>query len=207
MSSGSDVFPASDGNLMLHLQNLRNKLPGYGKALAWSAPTIKASQERCDRVIAALHATEQKRADYQAQVEATKAVKQVDLKALRGDIRLLKASSGYTEAMGRDLGVAALAAPQGVASFFKASAKAELRGSTVRIRWTKGRLDGVNVYLRRAGDSDWRLLGRDTHSPYDDSTPLLKPGVPEGREYRVIGVVKDLEVGTPSDIISVLVSG
>ena len=203
---GSDFFPSTDGDLVLHLQNYRDKLPSYGKSLAWAPASIKASQERCTRVIEALHATEQRRAEYQAQVETTREVKKTDLAALRADIRLIKASGGYSDAMGRELGLIATAAPQGRADGGKASAKAELRGGTVRIRWTKGRLDGVNVYMRRQGDSEWALLGRDTHSPYDDSSPLGKAGVPEQREYRVVGVKKDLEVGAPSDIVSVVVS-
>jgi hypothetical protein len=207
MSSGSDFFPATDGNLALHLKNYRDKLPGNGKALYWSDAGIKASQDRCDRIIAALAANEKSRADYKAQVGITNATKKADLSGLRADIRLLKASVGYTEAIGRDLGIVTLTPPQTITSTDKASATAEAHGDTVRIRWKKGNLDGVNVYMRRQGETDWRRLDRDSHSPYDDRSPLAKPGVPEVREYRVIGVIKDQEVGAPSDILSLLFNG
>ena len=49
--------------------------------------------------------------------------------------------------------------------------------------------------------------GRDTNSPYDDHRELSKPGTPEVREYRLIGVLKDQESGTPSDATSVTFSG
>jgi len=52
----------------------------------------------------------------------------------------------------------------------------------------------------------WRLLDRDNHPPYVDSTPLAQPGVPEVREYRLMGVWSDQEVGQPSDVASITVA-
>jgi hypothetical protein len=56
----------------------------------------------------------------------------------------------------------------------------------------------VNVYMRVQGTSVWILLGRDTRSPYIDITPLAHPGTPEVREYRVRGVIDDVEIGNYS---------
>ena len=208
MASVSDFFPSTDGDLAIYLQNYRDKLATDGKTLKWDDAAIKASQARCDQVIAALAANEKKYADYKAQVGATNEIKKVDLKGLRGDIRLLKASPGFTETIGRNLGIVKLAPSPSVTSTDKAVATAEARtGGGARIRWKKGGLAGVNVYMRRQGETEWRLLGRDNHSPYDDTSPPAKPGVPEVREYRVVGVIKDLEVGAPSDIATVLIPG
>jgi len=207
MASGTNFFPTSDGDLAIHLQNYRDKLPVDGKSLDWDSAAIKASQARCDRIIAALAANQKKYADYKAQVSATNSIKAADLKGLRADIRLLKASPGFTDTIGHNLGILSPSSPPGVASSAKACATATARPGAVRIRWKKGSFQGVNVYTRLQGASDWRLLGRDTHSPYEDATPLAKPGVPEVREYRVVGVVKDNEVGAPSDIVSVLFTG
>ena len=113
-------------------------------------------------MIAALAANEKKYADYKAQVGATNEIKKVDLKGLRGDIRLLKASPGFTETIGRNLGIVKLAPSPSVTSTDKAVATAEARtGGGARIRWKKGGLAGVNVYMRRQGETEWRLLGRD----------------------------------------------
>jgi hypothetical protein len=68
----------------------------------------------------------------------------------------------------------------------------------------------VNVYVRRpgavAGAEGWRLLGRDNRPPFDDPTPPAEPGAPEAREYRILAVYNDQEVGQPSDIASVVVT-
>jgi hypothetical protein len=53
----------------------------------------------------------------------------------------------------------------------------------------------VNVYSRRQGTSPWTFLARDTRSPYVDTTPLAQAGTPEVREYRVRGVIDDVEIG------------
>jgi hypothetical protein len=74
-------------------------------------------------------------------------------------------------------------------------------------RFKKLGFDSVNVYARASGESEWHFLARDTNSPYDDHRELAKPGTPEVREYRLIGVLKDQESGTPSDSTSVTFSG
>ena len=206
-AGGSKIFPVRDGNLVIHLQNFHDKLATEGKTLKWDDAAIQAAQARCDRVIAALTQNTMKLADYKAQVAATKLVKKTELGALRADIRLIKANPAFNQGMGRNLGITSTGRAPGIVGGDKATATGEVRRGTVRIRWKKGTLDGVNVYMRRQGDGEWRLLGRDNVSPYDDTAPLAKPGVPEVREYRVHGVVKDLEVGAASDIISVLFSG
>ena len=47
----------------------------------------------------------------------------------------------------------------------------------------------------------------DTHSSYDDHTPLAVPGVAEVREYQAFGVLHDQQIGQASDIVSVTFGG
>lgn len=58
--------------------------------------------------------------------------------------------------------------------------------------------------MRPGIDADFVFLARDTHSPYLDSRPLLVPGKPEVRYYKLCYVVDDEEVGRFSDIIRVI---
>lgn len=51
------------------------------------------------------------------------------------------------------------------------------------------------------------FLARDTHSPYDDYRPLVKDGTPEIREYKLVGVFDDVEIGVASDIASITFVG
>lgn len=71
-------------------------------------------------------------------------------------------------------------------------------GSTQFVGKARGNIDGVNVYSRRQGTSEWKFLGRDTQSPYVDTTPLATAGTPEVREYRVRSVIDDAEIGDHS---------
>jgi hypothetical protein len=61
----------------------------------------------------------------------------------------------------------------------------------------------VNIYSQRDGDTDFKLLSRDTHSPYMDNRPLLVAGKPELRQYKAIFIVDDQEVSQFSDDITV----
>ncbi|MBI5393687.1 MAG: hypothetical protein HZA91_00140 [Verrucomicrobia bacterium] len=72
----------------------------------------------------------------------------------------------------------------------------------VKIDFVKGDSEGVNIYSKRDGDSDFIFLARDTYTPYLDRRPLLAPGNPELREYQLIYVQDDEEIGKPSNIIT-----
>jgi hypothetical protein len=64
----------------------------------------------------------------------------------------------------------------------------------------------VNVYMRRQGVAPWTFLGRDNRSPYIDTTPLAEAGTPDVREYRVRGVIDDVEIGDYSPTRQIKVS-
>ena len=120
-------------------------------------------------------------------------------------MRLLKAQPTYSESIGQDLGVVGTAAML-AAQEAKPTLRAELAPGLVRLKFSKEGWSGVNVY-RQQPDGSWRFLGTDTRSPYEDRTPLAQPGQPELRQYRVTYLHKDLEVGTPSDTVSVTFAG
>lgn len=78
----------------------------------------------------------------------------------------------------------------------------------VTVNFAKGHsaIQGVNVYMRRQGETVWRKLAFDSQSPYVDTTPLAVAGTPEVREYRVRGVIADDEIGQFSDGATATVS-
>lgn len=81
----------------------------------------------------------------------------------------------------------------------KPSLTVKVQPGAVRVRVRRDGADCVNLYLRRAGQSNWTLICRMNRGVCDDTTPLLNPGTPEIREYRVVAVIGDSEVGIPSD--------
>ncbi|MFO0574668.1 MAG: hypothetical protein U1A78_11780 [Polyangia bacterium] len=200
-----DYIPDSDAQLATWLKNYGSKLPNHKAALGIPDATIKAGQGSAAAITAAIEKNEQKRTEYQAQVAATNATKTGELASIRALNRLIKAQPGYTESIGRDLGIVA-----GLNSLAAETAKPTLRADAqpglVRLRFSKEGFAGVNLYRERT-DGGWEFLGRDTQSPFEDRAPLAAAGQPEVRRYRAVYLHKDSEVGEPSDVVQVTFSG
>ena len=90
---------------------------------------------------------------------------------------------------------------------FKPEISLSLSGGRIKLDFTKGECEMVAIYSRLEATADWTRLGTDMHNPYYDTRPLATPGVPETREYRVIGIIDDQETGQPSDIARILFGG
>lgn len=205
--STRDFIPTRSGDRSIWLQSLGGKIDTVAKNLAMAPPFAKDMQGRCQTLISAYQANDAKRLEYQAQVSSTTALEEALLPEIRAALRLLKAQPGYTDDIGRSLGIVAAPGSSALPATVRPTASAEARRGLVRIRFRKSGLDGVNVYGRRAGETAWRLLGRDNQSPFEDRAPLDKPGVPEVREYQLIGVQRDQEVGLASDTLTVTYAG
>ncbi len=116
----------------------------------------------------------------------------------------IKKSPGYTDAIGRDLGIIAPAAAaldddDASKPTFRAT---PLPHSEIRLDWVKGRHSGVVIQGKRAGDTDWVDLGKDNYSPYVDGRSALTVSTTETRQYRMRYLDKDDEVGEWSDVVS-----
>ncbi|MBL9117357.1 MAG: hypothetical protein JNJ83_20280 [Verrucomicrobiaceae bacterium] len=97
----------------------------------------------------------------------------------------IKSKPGYTEAMGIDLGIVG---PEDTVEITVPEFSMKLEQGTgcqcVRLSFKKHGWYAVAIYSRR-GNGEWVLLGIDSESPYLDERPLLVPGQPEVREYRM----------------------
>ena len=125
---------------------------------------------------------------------------------LRQQITRWKTEPGYTEAIGKALQII------GSPDFLSLDAlmpqlSAVVKSDHVQLRFKKAGADAVNLYKRKAGETEWLYLARDTNSPYDDWSELAKPNVPEVWEYRAICVLGDEEVGQFSNVVTVTFSG
>ena len=73
----------------------------------------------------------------------------------------------------------------------------------MELDFTLATSDGVNIYSKRDGDTEFKFLARDTTSPYIDNRPMLVAGKPELREYKAVFVRRDKEVSPFSDEITI----
>ncbi|MBK7873418.1 MAG: hypothetical protein IPJ74_23515 [Saprospiraceae bacterium] len=142
--------------------------------------------------------------------EATKAVtyknevRAAFLNKLRKIIARIKAHRNYSDSLGQELGIIGSKSSFDSVTF-KPKPKVAVSGGMVRIKFQKKGIDGVNVYRRRKGEAEWQFRARDNNSPYEERIQLENPAQPEHWEYRLIGVIKDVEIGQPSDVVEVIV--
>ena len=84
----------------------------------------------------------------------------------------------------------------------------EVQRGQIKISGQKPGFDAVNIYSRKKGEVEWKLICiRLLKFPYLDERPLTVPGTPEVREYMAVGVVDNEEAGQPSEIKEVVFAG
>ena len=121
----------------------------------------------------------------------------------RALVRRIKSSPGYTQGLGELLGIIGPENTTDLSAAKPVIAGVDKRGGHVEISFNLLTSEGVNIYSQRDGDTDFKLLSRDTHSPYVDNRAMLVAGKPELRQYRAIYVVADQEVSQFSDDLTV----
>jgi hypothetical protein len=205
----ADFIPSNDGALKTWCTNFKSKIATLGASVGLTAAQITALQGKCDAINGRIDSKMTTKTAWLASVADSNTGNGSDISDLRKSIGAIKKNAGYTQATGADLGIVG-----GGAAFDPNSYQGELTGvdltapAQVTVSWGKanGNIDGVNVYMRRQGTSPWTFLARDTVSPYVDTTPLATAGQPEIREYRVRGVLNDVEIGDYSDTIQLTVN-
>ncbi|HMU39209.1 MAG TPA: hypothetical protein PKE31_09375 [Pseudomonadota bacterium] len=196
-------FPRADADLLIWLQNLRDQLPGCATAVGMDAATKKSVLDLSTQLTQAIEADEKAYQAYRTAVAHSATMKATTLASLAAALDHVSTAPGCTDAIRVALRLQGSQTHAVSVSSYKVPLAAEAMPGRVVLRWKKGPLDGVNVYGQRGSETEWRFLGRDNRSPYDDVRPLGTPGVPEERRYRVIGVVDDTEVTPESDTVTI----
>gem|GEM_PF-801752 len=130
--------------------------------------------------------------------------KDQELPEIRMDTNNLKSTRGFTDGDARTLEVATHSGSFDPDTYKPHLTAASMPGR-VEITGKKTGADALNLYVRRKGEADFRLLAaKRSRFPFDDTAPPVTAGQPEEREYRAIGVLGDDEIGQPSDIVSAI---
>lgn len=168
-----------------------------GPVLGMTASEISQFNSSCDSAVNTIdnvttkeNAYESSLADRLAQVDGVIAF-------LRPIVRRMKDSPQYTPTSGETLGIVSESIVIDPATV-KPSLTITVQPAGVAVRARRNGASSVNLYMRRGGGG-WTLLCRMNTATCVDTTPLANPAVPEVREYRVIGVIGDDEIGLPSD--------
>lgn len=114
---------------------------------------------------------------------------------------IIKASVGYTEAIGELYGIVAAAGTgPGTPSIASASA---LVGSNVSLSLAKAGYDVLAIDMRRGGGG-FEQIGVSQTATFLDTTDAAVAGQPEQREYRCQGMVANARTGPLSPTVSVV---
>jgi hypothetical protein len=119
----------------------------------------------------------------------------------------VKADSGYTVAIGQQLGIIGEEDTTDLNQSHPGLTRSALAmAGNVQIDFNKTVSDGVEVYSKRGSETEFSFLALDTQPPYVDTRPNLGPG-PETRQYRSRYVLNDAPIGNWSDVLTVTVPG
>ena len=207
----NDFVPRSYANLLLWLQNLTTQITTYGTAnLGMTAAEVSAANAlnsaliyKIQAVLAAQTALDAAIGGYIGLAESPTA----GIPAIRKVIAKGKEAPGYTIAIGeamQAIGSEVTVDPD----TYKPEMTADAMPGQVRIRGRKKGVQAMNIYRRLKGQPAWQLAaGNRTKFPFDDDAPLAVANVPETREYSVIGMIANEEVGQRSDIVEVVYGG
>ena len=113
----------------------------------------------------------------------------------------VKTSGGYNIGIGEVLEILTDSATFNPLTYKPVITRITSFGGHNELMTKKRGVTSMNVYWRRKGEETWRLLAaKRVKFPVQDDNAPATPGQAEVREYRVIGVLGDQEVGQPSDI-------
>jgi len=147
---------------------------------------------------------ESKKAEGKAAVEANNIKEKAVRSAIRAAVKRMKAHPDYTTEFGDSLGIEG---PESVLDppNMKPELTVRLEVNQPLVGFKKEGLSGVSLRRRRAAETVFTFLAKDTYPPYLDSEPKLVEGQPEAREYKAFFLDGDDEVGLESDVVKIVV--
>ncbi len=202
-----DYMPNKRAERYLWWKNLVLKLDVEGPKIGLTPAEITAAKAVAEAVVAKMEATD----DADTALKGARAEEKDVLAANEPEMRFLirgwKAKPQYAGS-GVE-GTLQLKGPESTfdPNTFVPTLRLSIAGNQVKLDFTKGECDSVAVYARLRGEVGWVRLGLDSSSPYYDTRPLTVAGAAETREYHVIGVIDDVEVGQQSAIMSIVFGG
>jgi len=201
-----DFMPHTDDTRVSFNKNIKAKIAVQGVATGLTVAEATQMETYADEIITSIEdcAT--------AHIASLTATSTKDLIVTKNEkeqrifFGRMKKNKNFTKAIGDDLLINPIVDAEKTTAE-KAKIKLEVKPSKVVVSFVKGKLDGMNIYVRLAGKPGWEKLAYNSYSPYEDKRPLAVAGVSEHREYMGIGVVHDAEVTLQSDIMEAIFGG
>lgn len=197
----SYFFPSAIADRRKWFLNYKAKIDTYGMAMGYSTQQINDMKTCCDKAIAAIDAADAAKIAAKEMNKKQNEVIAENFGTLRKPINHIKSHDDYTESIGEALGVIGSEIEIDLENV-QTKLKATKKFNGVELKFTLKNCDGGNIYSKRKDEKDFSLLKFVTHPQAMDMRPNLDPNMPEERQYLVVLVVSDEEVGKASDIVT-----
>jgi hypothetical protein len=199
-------LPYQDADFAVWLENFSQKISTHSATLGISAADVTLLQNYSTNTRQTLTDIQAAKTSLQSLTQKKNNLLDEVKKKVRDMAVILKRNANYTVSIGEDLGVVPAATALGKSISIdsqKPSFETFILPDMVRLDWVKGEFDGVVIQSKRAAETSFTFLDKDTRSPYEDTRHNLTPDVHEPRFYRMRYLLKDQEVGQWSDELKV----
>lgn len=139
---------------------------------------------------------------YLRALQELETIKAKQLDAIREGVNQIKKSDDYNEAVGRSLKIISTTVNNKDWDDMKPNPKIKILANAVQISYTKSKSEGVRIFSRRNGETEFKYLAQNTSSPFKDSRPNQAGFSSERREYKLVYVKDNELVGQYSDVVS-----
>lgn len=198
-------FPRTVALLSLWLQNYKSKIGSKATALDMTGADVTEEVAICTEIIEAINDAQTQKNILKGLIKKRDTLIKKKGGKLRLNIKRHKTAVNYTDTVGKELQII-VSKTQFDADAYKPVIRIDVFGNALRIRFTKLGVNGINIYKRQKDTANFTLLTRATKNPFkyehtmEDSTKVAH------LEFRALGVINDLEIGLPSDIVEIAFS-
>lgn len=203
----ADIIPTKRLDRRRWLSSLSKNVMAEAARMGASPADAAAAGALADEIVAAYDATDDAERIVAGKRQTERLVERKNFKSLRRLFARWKTLDGYHgSGSERTLQLKSRASAVDVSSY-KPKIKVTVKGAQIVIEYRKRGIQALAIYGRLRGETEWKLLGIDSISPFIDQRPLANPAASEVREYMARGMIKDAEVGIDSDIITITFGG
>ncbi|MBK5286164.1 MAG: hypothetical protein JJE25_12255 [Bacteroidia bacterium] len=201
-----DYIPNRDGDLDNWEDNFKTNIDAIATALGIPAPDVTALKAKITGHQGKYDASVTAQAAAKSAVNTAHTARKDTITDIRKMANRLKAAPLYTNAQGITLKIIGEDSTFDPATA-KPKVKLSLQGGNVIIEFNNpAEVDGVKIFSKRAGETEFSFLTIDTSSPYEDNRDNLTPGTAEERKYYVFFFDDDRVIGLQSDEVSISIT-
>ena len=177
------IVPDSFQNRHDWLKNLHDEIDTHALALGLDSGEVSTVKTILAPLVAKYADVLDKARDLDTSVGTAGDAFDDQIAELRRTFGEWRKKAGYNDGIGRALGITSTGGKPDPATI-KPTLKAQAHRGFVRLSGRKNYAETVNLYMRRRGETTWRLVvAKRKTFPFDDQTPLATAGLPEERDY------------------------